>query len=81
VYKVQLAIFMYKNELLQNADDAGATEVHFVLDMRYHGTDHIFGDQWIPFQGPALCVFNDTCFSTKEMFKGIRRENVSDSCN
>ena len=57
------------NELLQNADDAGATEVHFVLDMRYHGTDHIFGDQWIPFQGPALCVFNDTCFSTKDLKK------------
>jgi hypothetical protein len=26
------------NELLQNADDAGATEIHFVLDSRHHRT-------------------------------------------
>jgi sacsin len=47
------------NELLQNADDAGATEIHFVLDSRDHGTNRIFNQKWTQLQGPGLCVFND----------------------
>jgi hypothetical protein len=30
------------NELLQNADDAGATEIHFVYDLRQVHTDQFF---------------------------------------
>lgn len=30
------------NELLQNADDAGASDIHFILDRRQHRTKHIF---------------------------------------
>lgn len=57
------------NELLQNADDAGATEVHFVLDMRHHRTQHVFNDSWKKFQGPALTVFNNSCFSETDLDK------------
>ncbi|XP_052102786.1 sacsin-like [Mytilus californianus] len=59
------------NEMLQNADDAGASEIHFVLDLRDHPTDKIFDEKWAPLQGPAICVFNDTCFSEDDL-KGIQ---------
>ncbi|XP_056400807.1 sacsin-like isoform X2 [Hyla sarda] len=54
-------------ELLQNADDAEATEVHFVLDCRTHETEKVFGDEWHPLQGPALCVYNNKTFSTEDI--------------
>ncbi len=46
-------------ELLQNADDAGATEIHFVKDPRQHPVERIFEECWKPLQGPALCVYNN----------------------
>uniref|UniRef100_A0A8P4GF61 HEPN domain-containing protein n=1 Tax=Dicentrarchus labrax TaxID=13489 RepID=A0A8P4GF61_DICLA len=46
-------------ELLQNADDAEATEIHFVWDKRQHGKEKTFGKKWNQLQGPALCVFNN----------------------
>ncbi|XP_071155498.1 sacsin-like [Mytilus edulis] len=58
------------NELLQNADDAGATEIHFVYDMRHLGTMKTFGKNWEPLQGPALCVYNNASFSEEDL-KGI----------
>ncbi len=57
-------------ELLQNADDAEATEIHFILDERQHGTDRVFEDKWKPLQGPALCVYNNRPF-TNEDLQGI----------
>ncbi|XP_078588971.1 sacsin-like [Branchiostoma floridae x Branchiostoma japonicum] len=54
-------------ELLQNADDAGATEIHFVFDKRQHGTKHIFDDSWKELQGPALCVYNNTPFKDSDL--------------
>ncbi|XP_078655957.1 sacsin-like [Branchiostoma floridae x Branchiostoma belcheri] len=54
-------------ELLQNADDAGATEIHFVFDKRRHGTKHIFDDSWKDLQGPALCVYNNRPFTEKDL--------------
>ncbi|XP_021340832.1 sacsin-like [Mizuhopecten yessoensis] len=60
-------------ELLQNADDAGATEIMFIDDKRQHKTkEGIFGDSWSDIQGPALCVFNDSCFSAADL-EGICR--------
>ncbi|XP_052093808.1 sacsin-like [Mytilus californianus] len=59
------------NELLQNADDAGATEIHFVYDLRHLGTKKTFGKKWSPLQGPALCVYNDASFSENDL-KGIK---------
>ncbi|KAK2847013.1 hypothetical protein Q5P01_010012 [Channa striata] len=58
-------------ELLQNADDAKATEIFFVFDPRIHPTDRIFDDKWVPMQGPALCVFNNQPF-TEDDIRGIQ---------
>ena len=58
-------------ELLQNADDAGATEIHFVKDTRQHGTERIFDQSWRPLQGPALCVYNNRPFTDADL-RGIQ---------
>ncbi|VDI02992.1 Hypothetical predicted protein [Mytilus galloprovincialis] len=62
-------------EILQNADDAGASEVHFLYDMRQHQSKTIFSDNWKILQGPSLCVFNDACF-TKNDKKGLKNLGV-----
>ncbi|XP_071479501.1 sacsin-like [Diadema antillarum] len=54
-------------ELLQNADDAGATEFHIVYDPRSHPNERVFGDKMKPLQGPAFCVFNNQSFSTEDI--------------
>lgn len=58
-------------ELIQNADDAEATEIHFVWDKRQHGKEKTFGKRWNNLQGPALCVFNNRIFSDEDL-KGIQ---------
>ncbi|XP_053728791.1 sacsin isoform X1 [Synchiropus splendidus] len=58
-------------ELLQNADDAKATEIYFVFDARTHPADRIFDDKWVPMQGPALCVYNNQPF-TEDDVRGIQ---------
>ena len=58
-------------ELLQNADDAQATEICFVLDPREHPKERIFETCWEPLQGPALCVYNNKPF-TKSDIEGIQ---------
>ena len=58
-------------ELLQNADDAGATEVHFVLDKRHHSKHRVFDKCWEPLQGPSLCVYNNKPFTQKDI-EGIQ---------
>ncbi|XP_061181059.1 sacsin-like [Saccostrea echinata] len=60
------------NELLQNADDAGATEIHFVYDKRNHPEEGLFDESMKSIQGPALVVFNDSSFSEKDI-EGISR--------
>ena len=57
-------------ELLQNADDAQATEVWFIKDPRHHPDERVFRESWKPLQGPALCVYNNKPF-TKADIKGI----------
>ncbi|KAF7709114.1 sacsin-like [Silurus meridionalis] len=59
-------------ELLQNADDAEATEIHFVWDKRKHGTRKLFGEKWEMLQGPALCVYNNKIFSNEDLI-GIQQ--------
>ncbi|KAM8977638.1 sacsin [Pelodytes ibericus] len=58
-------------ELLQNADDAKATEICFVFDPRHHPTDRIFDEKWAPLHGPALCVYNNQPF-TEDDVRGIQ---------
>ena len=57
-------------ELVQNADDAGATEIFFIKDPRHHPDERVFGDGWKPLQGPALCVYNNRPFTNADI-KGI----------
>ncbi|XP_077096259.1 sacsin-like isoform X1 [Siphateles boraxobius] len=59
-------------ELIQNADDAEATEIHFVWDKRKHKTKKIFGKEWELVQGPALCVYNNRTFSDDDL-QGIQQ--------
>ncbi|XP_059896915.1 sacsin [Gadus macrocephalus] len=59
-------------ELIQNADDAEATEIHLVWDKRQHGTEKTFGKKWNHLQGPALCVYNNKVFSDADL-KGIQQ--------
>ena len=58
-------------ELLQNADDAKATKMHVILDMRTHSHEHLLSEGWQDLQGPALLVWNDSVFS-KEDLEGIQ---------
>ena len=58
-------------ELVQNADDAGASVLHIVYDKRYHPTEAVFCDGWKHLQGPALLAYNDRSFS-KDDIVGIQ---------
>ena len=62
-------------ELVQNADDAGATEIHFIVDPRNHPTDQLLSDNWKELQGPALCVYNNRPFSEDDL-EGIQRLGI-----
>ena len=62
-------------ELLQNADDAKASEIHFVFDPRTHGSTHVFPGNWNDLQGPAVCVYNNKPFS-KEDIEGIQKLGI-----
>ena len=58
-------------ELLQNADDAEATEICFIKDSRSHSKRRVFEKCWEPLQGPALCVYNNKPFSQADI-EGIQ---------
>lgn len=59
-------------ELIQNADDAGATRVRLCLDRRPHGSDSLLSDSLAQWQGPSLLAYNDAVF-TEEDFVSISR--------
>ncbi|KAL3881101.1 hypothetical protein ACJMK2_027563 [Sinanodonta woodiana] len=67
-------------ELLQNADDAGATEVHFIKDYRQLGTGNIFDESYAPLQGPALCVYNNSPFTQADL-EGIQKLGLGSKRN
>lgn len=62
-------------ELLQNADDAKASEVHIVIDYNNHETDNLFSDSWKPLQGPAILIYNDSSFSEADI-RGIQKLGI-----
>ncbi|KAJ8042972.1 Sacsin [Holothuria leucospilota] len=64
--------FSILKELVQNADDANATKVHFVLDKREHPTNRLFYDPMKELQGPALLAYNNRPF-TDDDITGIQR--------
>ena len=65
-------------ELIQNADDAGASRVKFLVDSRQHPRDP--GGLWkpslSPFQGPALLAWNNSVFSEND-WKNIGKMHQS----
>ena len=73
-YEDGLPIF---KELIQNADDAEATEISFLYDERSneHLKSSVINQSMKQWHGPALWVYNDAVF-TKEDFENIRRLNA-----
>ncbi|KAJ0094050.1 hypothetical protein Patl1_16358 [Pistacia atlantica] len=59
-------------ELIQNADDAGATKVRFCLDRRHHSSHSLLSHSLAQWQGPALLAYNDAVFSEDD-FVSISR--------
>ena len=61
-------------ELLQNADDAEATEVNFCYDARTHAVESssLFFPEMLQSHGPALLVHNNKTFS-EEDFENITK--------
>eukprot|EP00026_Physarum_polycephalum_P000026 Phypoly_transcript_00026.p1 GENE.Phypoly_transcript_00026~~Phypoly_transcript_00026.p1 ORF type:complete len:3127 (+),score=429.16 Phypoly_transcript_00026:113-9493(+) len=59
-------------EVIQNADDAKATEIHFIHDLRQHKTDKLFGPTMKELQGESLLVYNNKTFSDADF------ENIAD---
>lgn len=53
-------------ELLQNADDAEATEIEYVLDTNTYKEGPLLYDGLQQFQGPALLARNNKTFSDKD---------------
>ena len=61
----------FSQELIQNADDAGARTIKFFLDSRQHGTSSLVKPEIGRFQGPALLAYNDAQF-TDDDWEGIQ---------
>ncbi|KAL4175942.1 hypothetical protein KRP22_000900 [Phytophthora ramorum] len=59
-------------EMVQNADDAGATEVNLCLDYRQHASTGLAYEKLESFQGPALLVHNNATFTDVD-FQSIQR--------
>ena len=53
-------------ELLQNADDAKATEIEFVLDTARYNTEPLIHPDLAEYHGPALLIRNNSVFSAKD---------------
>ena len=66
--------FAVLKELVQNADDAGATEVRFLYDERANNDamTHLLDEGMKECQGPALWVYNDAEFTEKD-FENIEK--------
>ena len=68
-YKDGLTII---KEMIQNADDAGATEVNILHDMRTHSSHNLVLEGMAESHGPALIVHNNSTF-TKVDFENITK--------
>ncbi|KAM7270495.1 hypothetical protein ACFE04_029709 [Oxalis oulophora] len=55
-------------ELVQNAEDAGANEVVFLLDKTQYGTSSVLSPEMADWQGPALYCFNNSVFSPQDLY-------------
>ena len=79
-----MTYFIYDivQELIQNADDAQATKVGFLLDWRDHPSDRssVMFDNFEQYQGPALLAWNDGVFK-KEDWRSLCKINQSSKEN
>ena len=53
-------------EMIQNAEDAGASEIKFIIDWRNHPTEYLLTTEMEAWQGPALLVYNNAVFSDED---------------
>lgn len=58
------------NELVQNADDAGATSVKIVIDENTYPSESLMDGRLKPLQGPSLIFYNNATF-TEADFKSL----------
>ena len=68
-YKDGLTII---KEMIQNADDAEATEINILYDARHHTTEKLLFKGMADSHGPALVVHNNSTF-THEDFENITK--------
>ncbi len=54
-------------EFVQNADDAKASHIDFVLDLRHHTGEQLPDERMRAIMGPALLVINDKEFSKNDL--------------
>lgn len=72
-------------ELLQNADDAGASEIEYVLDTKSYTDDHgpLLHEALVDYHGPALLVRNNSSFTDEDFISlasvgdSLKRHDVS----
>ncbi|KAL8224267.1 hypothetical protein R6Q57_019742 [Mikania cordata] len=55
-------------ELVQNAEDAKASEVAFLLDNTHYGTSSVLSPEMADWQGPALYCFNNSVFTSQDLY-------------
>ena len=70
----------FLKEILQNADDAGATKLYITLDKRNHNIEKVISKQWEELQGPALLIWNDSVFSDEDLI-GIQKIGLGSKGN
>ena len=63
-------------EMIQNADDSGASEIHFICDKRTHGTDRVLNEKSRHIQGPSLTVYNNKNFELKDRLEKVLAEET-----
>ena len=63
-------------ELLQNADDAGATEIEYVLDTNTYAHSPLLHNDLAEYHGPALLARNNSVFTDEDF---ISLSKVGDS--
>src|SRR5205085_5512260 len=61
-----LSVGLFK-EFLQNADDAGASEVRLILDWRNHATGQLPHQNLEVLSGPSLLVWNNAVFQPADI--------------